>query len=208
MKGRLCLLALLAWCAIFRASALEGFSVEPVSENLAQRMREGGSYPEGCPIPLSDLRYVRVRHWNMEGREMAGELVCNALIADDLRDIFEELYRVHYPIHSVRLIDDFGADDEASMAANNTSAFCYRNVAGTQYLSYHARGLAIDINPKDNPVAKPRVKGGAIPKTPHVINEQDACYKAFHKRGFSWGGHWRRMKDYQHFERRGGRKHT
>ena len=86
-------------------------------------MREGGSYPEGCPIPLSDLRYVRVRHWNMEGREMAGELVCNALIADDLRDIFEELYRVHYPIHSVRLIDDFGADDEASMAANNTSLF-------------------------------------------------------------------------------------
>ena len=208
MKGRLCLLALLAWCAIFRASALEGFSVEPVSENLAQRMREGGSYPEGCPIPLSDLRHVRVRHWNMEGREMAGELVCDALIADDLRDIFEELYRVHYPIHSVRLIDDFGADDEASMAANNTSAFCYRNVAGTQYLSYHARGLAIDINPKDNPVAKPRVKGGPIPQTPHVINEQDACYKAFRKRGFSWGGHWRSMKDYQHFERRGGRKHT
>ena len=97
---------------------------------------------------------------------------------------------------------------EASMAANNTSAFCYRNVAGTQYLSFHARGLAIDINPKDNPVAKPRVKGGAIPKTPHVINEQDVCYKAFRKRGFSWGGHWRRMKDYQHFERRGGRKHT
>ena len=94
------------------------------------------------------------------------------------------------------------------MAANNTSAFCYRNVAGTQYLSYHARGLAIDINPKDNPVAKPRVKGGAIPKIPHVINEQDACYKAFRKRGFSWGGHWRRMRDYQHFERRGGRKHT
>ena len=171
-------------------------------------MREGGSYPEGCPIPLSDLRYVRVRHWNMEGREMAGELVCNVLIADDIRDIFEELYRVRYPIHSVRLIDDFGADDEASMAANNTSAFCYRNVAGTKYLSFHARGLAIDINPKDNPVAKPRVKGGAIPKTPHVINEQDACYKAFRKRGFSWGGHWRRMRDYQHFERRGGRKHT
>lgn len=206
MNGRLSLLTLLAWCATIHICALEGFSVEPVSETLAQRMREGGSYPKGCPIPLSDLRHVRVRHWNMEGREMVGELVCNALIANDLRDIFEELYRAHYPIHSVRLIDDFGANDDASMAANNTSAFCYRNVAGTTYLSYHATGLAIDINPKDNPVAKPRVKGGSIPKTPHVINEQDACYKAFHKRGFTWGGHWRSLKDYQHFERRGGHK--
>lgn len=206
MKGRLYLLALLTWCTIFHVCALEGFSVEPVSKALARRMREGGSYPEDCPIPLSDLRHVRVRHWNMEGHETTGELVCNALIADDLRDIFEELYLAHYPIHSVRLIDDFGADDDASMAANNTSAFCYRNVAGTQSLSCHARGLAIDINPKDNPVAKPRTKGGPIPKTPHVINEQDACYKAFRKRGFTWGGHWRSLKDYQHFERRGGRK--
>lgn len=205
---RLALLTLLVWYAATQLPALEGFSVEAVSESLAARMRRGGSYPEGCPIPLGELRYVRVRHWTEDGRELSGELVCHALIADDLCAIFEELYRVRYPIHSVRLIDDFGADDEASVAANNTSAFCYRTVAGTRVLSFHAKGLAIDINPKDNPVAKPSVRGGAIPNLPHVINERDACYKAFRKRGFSWGGHWHRLKDYQHFERRGGRKNS
>lgn len=218
MKRRLGLIALLVWWAAMGIFALEGveapegverlegFSIEPVSEALAARMRRGGSYPEGCPVPLSELRYVRVRHWNMEGKEMAGELVCNVLIAEDVRDIFEELYRVHYPIHSIRLIDDFGADDSASVAANNTSAFCYRRVAGTRLLSFHAKGLAVDVNPLDNPLVRPKVKGGAIPKVPHVIDERDACYRAFKRRGFSWGGHWRRLKDYQHFERREGQR--
>lgn len=183
------------------ASGREGFAVREIPDEVFLRMKQGGSYPQGCPVKRSELRYLTLRHWNMQGEEKAGELVCNAQIADDLLAIFEELYDAHYPIHSVRLIDDFGADDEASVAANNTSSFCYRKVAGTKTLSRHARGMAIDINPKDNPMVKPKRKGGPIPKVAHTITESDICYKAFRKRGFTWGGHWRTVKDYQHFQR-------
>lgn len=182
-------------------SGREGFAVREIPDEVFLRMKQGGSYPQGCPVKRSQLRYLTLRHWNMQGEEKTGELVCNAQIADDLLAIFEELYDAHYPIHSVRLIDDFGADDEASMAANNTSSFCYRKVAGTKTLSRHARGMAIDINPKDNPMVKPKRKGGPIPKVAHTITESDVCYKAFRKRGFTWGGQWRSMKDYQHFQR-------
>lgn len=182
-------------------SGREGFAVREIPDEVFLRMKQGGSYPQGCPVKRSQLRYLTLRHWNMQGEEKAGELVCNAQIADDLLAIFEELYDAHYPIHSVRLIDDFGADDEASMAANNTSSFCYRKVTGTKTLSRHARGMAIDINPKDNPMVKPKRKGGPIPKVAHTITESDVCYKAFRKRGFTWGGQWRSMKDYQHFQR-------
>lgn len=181
--------------------ASEGFSKEELPEVVVKRMQEGGSYPAGCPVKLSELRYLRVRHWDEKGVERDGELVCNVLIADDLLAIFEELHSVHYPIHSVRLIDDYGADDDASVAANNTSCFCYRVVAGTRTLSHHARGMAIDINPKDNPMVKAEKRGGRIPQVRHVIDENDACYKAFHRRGFTWGGHWRTLKDYQHFQK-------
>ena len=183
------------------ASGREGFAVREIPDEVFLRMKQGGSYPQGCPVKRSELRYLTLRHWNMQGEEKAGELVCNAQIADDLLAIFEELYDAHYPIHSVRLIDDFGADDEASVEANNTSSFCYRKVAGTKTLSRHARGMAIDINPKDNPMVKAKRKGGPIPKVAHTITESDICYKAFRKRGFTWGGHWRTVKDYQHFQR-------
>lgn len=183
------------------AGAREGFAVKEIPDEVMQRMQRGGSYPKGCPVKRSQLRYLTLRHWNMQGEEKDGELVCNAQIADDMLAIFEELYDAHYPIHSVRLIDDFGADDNASVAANNTSSFCYRTVAGTKTLSHHARGMAIDINPKDNPLVRPARKGGPIPKVAHTITESDICYKAFRKRGFTWGGHWRTLKDYQHFQR-------
>ena len=179
----------------------EGFAVEEISDELLLRMQRGGSYPQGCPVKRSELRHLTLRHWDNTGVERTGELVCNVAIAKDLLDIFVELYDAHYPIHSVRLIDDFGANDEASMDANNTSAFCYRTVAGTKTLSRHAKGMAIDINPKDNPMVKPLRKGGHIPRVHHTITEHDVCYKAFRKRGFEWGGHWRSVKDYQHFQR-------
>ena len=190
----------------------EGFSYEAVPEAIRTRMR-GASYPEGCPVPWEELRYARVRHRGFDSQDHEGELVVNRRIADVVLSVFQELYEAGYPIERMRLIDDYGADDEASMADNNSSCFCYRPIAGTDRLSYHAQGLALDINPLYNPA----VAAGSIQPavgapyandrdaSPYCIAEDDLCYQVMTRHGFSWGGAWRSKKDYQHFEWTGDR---
>jgi hypothetical protein len=143
-----------------------------------------------------------------------GELICHKDIADDLLTIFQELYKAAYPIERMVLIDEFDADDEASMRANNTSAFNFRRASGMQRLSSHSTGKAIDINPLYNPLVKerggrtlfyPSNAGAYIDRTkyfPYKIEKGDLCYRLFKKYGFSWGGDWKSSKDYQHFEKR------
>ncbi len=186
-----------------------GFAVEAVSDAVFARMR-GKSYRKGCPVARKDLRHLRLRYVDFEGRVRSGELVCHKAIAADLLSIFRRLYAARYPIGSVRLIDDYGADDHRSMAANNTSSFCHRPVAGSTRLSRHAYGRAVDINPLYNPHVTRRGRVNPPEGRPfadrtrrfaHKISHNDLCYKLFRAYGFSWGGDWRSSKDYQHFER-------
>lgn len=172
------------------------------------------SYPQGCEVLRSDLRYLELSYVDFEGHEHVGQMVCNRHIADDLLYIFRRLYEARYPIASMRLIDDYGADDARSMAANNTSCFCYRRVAGSTALSKHSRGMAVDVNPLYNPCVYVR-SGRVLPPEgrtyahgrdrrkdiPGKIDVTDLCYRLFVSRGFRWGGAWRSLKDYQHFEK-------
>ena len=170
---------------------------------------KGVSYPEGAGIQLSELSYLQLSYIDFEGREQTGEMVCNRAVAEDVLAIFRALYQARYPIRSIRLIDDFGGDDDASMAADNTSCFNYRTKTGQRSLSKHALGLAIDINPLENPYVRgTAVKpAGAEPFAdrskvfPHKIDKEDLCYKLFREHGFAWGGAWRSVRDYQHFEK-------
>lgn len=192
------------------------FYYEPLSDSLKERIT-GISYPAedkgNLGISYEELRYVHILHYNFDGISTEGELICNAYIADDLLDIFYELHRNEYQIESVRLIDEYNGDDTASMEANNTSCFNYRVVDGTTNLSKHARGLALDINPFYNPyVTYPngsiRISPvGSEPYAdrsadfPYKIDENDLCYKLFTEHGFTWGGNWNSLKDYQHFQK-------
>ena len=184
------------------------FEVVPIPPAVEARMR-GSSYPEGAVIKLDDLRYLKLSYIDFEGRPQVGEMVCNKAIADDLVTIFRDLYEARYPIKSIRLIDDFGGDDDASMAADNTSCFNYRKKVGVRELSKHALGLAVDINPFENPYVRPSRIRPADAKAfadrtkdfPHKIDKEDLCYKLFRAHGFSWGGTWRSVQDYQHFEK-------
>lgn len=177
----------------------------------------GKSYPDtDKPLQISyeELEYVHVLHYDFEGQVQEGELICNQAIAQDLTVIFKELYDNQYPIEKIRLIDAYDADDDASMEDNNTSCFNYRAVAGKTTLSNHSYGLAIDINPFYNPYV--RTKDGETlvsPENamlyadrstdfPHKIDENDLCCQLFVKHGFTWGGNWNSVKDYQHFEKR------
>lgn len=182
----------------------DGFSVSPIPDAVFARM-QGKSYPKNCKTSRSDLRYLTVLYTDEKGVTQHGELICNKAIASDLLSIFRELYRQHYPIHSVRLIDEFDGDDERSMEANNTSCFNYRQTY-TGGLSKHAKGMAIDINPLWNPCIhiSDKAAGTIEPKNAkreHKIDKNDLCYKLFVKHGFRWGGAWRSLKDYQHFDK-------
>ena len=185
------------------------FTSSPIDSTVFARM-SGRSYKDGCPVAVGDLRYLKVLHRDLSGRTLVGEMVVNQSIAEDLLEIFRALYDASYPIERMRLVDDYDADDETSMQANNTSCFNYRNVASTNILSKHAFGMAVDINPLQNPC----VRGARIrPSTatdyvdrskdfPHKIDRNDFCREVFLSFGFQWGGDWLHTKDYQHFEKR------
>ncbi len=186
---------------------------------LTEELKEyitGKSYPDTTePIQISydALAYVHILHYDFAGQVQEGELICNQAIAQDLVDIFYALYEHQYAIEKVRLIDEYNADDELSMADNNTSCFNYRTVPGRTKLSNHSYGYAIDINPLYNPYV--RTKNGIeqiSPENgivyadrnvdfPHKIDKEDLCYKLFVEHGFQWGGAWNSSKDYQHFEK-------
>ncbi|MBQ8713244.1 MAG: M15 family metallopeptidase [Prevotella sp.] len=206
------ILSIIVWLSAMTVSA-QTFSVDTISDAVFQRMW-GKSYKKNCTVARSELRYLRLSHYDGQGREHIGEMVCNKKIANDIKDIFQELYKHRYPIGRMQLIDDYDADDERSMQDNNTSCFNYRAVAGTNKLSKHSQGLAIDINPLYNPCVRRRKDGSVLiqPSTAHryanrskklpcTIDKEDLCYQLFIKHGFTWGGSWRTVKDYQHFER-------
>ena len=190
------------------------FSVEAIPDSIF-RLMQGRSYTAGCTIPRSELRYLRLSHFDAEGQEHVGEMVCHRRIAKDVCDIFRALYQARYPVERMQLIDRYEADDERSMQANNTSAFNFRRVAHTRNLSKHALGMAVDINPLYNPHCKRLSSGRTVTEPPqglpyshrsrsfpYKIEEGDACHRLFVRHGFIWGGSWRKSKDYQHFERR------
>jgi len=180
-------------------------SVGPITVELAERMIPS-SWHRGCPVPLEALRHVTVSHLTFEGTVEIGELVVHADVADDVVEVFAALYTARYPVRSMRLVDDFGGDDNASMAADNTSAFNCRAITGGAAWSEHAYGRAIDLNPVENPyvlgdhVAPPAGRAFADrPDAPGVILADDVVVRAFAVAGWQWGGYWDRPVDYQHF---------
>lgn len=201
-----------------RIEVADSFYYEPLADPLREYIT-GISYPaDAAPSSLAvtyeDLCYVHVLHYDFQGKISQGELICNKAIASDLTEIFYELYLHEYPIEKIRLIDEYAGDDTASMEDNNTSCFNYRTVAGSTSLSKHSLGLAIDINPLYNPYVTYNQDGSAniapVSGTPYAdrtsdflykITENDICWQLFTDHGFTWGGSWNSVKDYQHFQK-------
>jgi hypothetical protein len=188
------------------------FAAEPIPDGVWALM-QGKTFKENPYIGRDDLRHVRALHWDYDNQMHVGEMVCNVQIADCVTGILRQLFDAKYPIQRMLLPDVYDADDETQMRDNNSSCFCYRNIAGSTNLSKHARGLAIDINTLYNPYFKVRDDGTLFiqPATaeaycnrdwdfPYKIDHDDLCFKLFTEAGFEWGGDWTTRKDYQHFE--------
>ena len=188
------------------------FVICQIDDKTFARMR-GKSYKAECTIPRSELRYIKALHVTQDGAILMGEMVVNRAIAQDVVTILRRLYEEKYPIERMVLVDEYNADDELSMRANNSSAFNYRHTPGGTRLSAHSRGMAVDINPLYNPYVKQypdRVyvapatatkyvnRNGAFP---YKIERNDICCRLFLQYGFEWGGDYKSIKDYQHFEK-------
>ncbi len=178
----------------------------------------GKSYQDNPHVGLDDLRYLKLLHYNFNHELQVGELIVAADLQSDFIGIFTELFQAEYEIQSMYLPDRYWSGDptttdSASIDVNNTSCFMYRPATGSGNLSKHAYGHAIDINPQQNPyvsytsgspVWSHENANDYIDRTtglPHVITEDDICYQIFIKYGFTWGGAWTNIKDYQHFQK-------
>jgi hypothetical protein len=170
------------------------------------------SWRAGCPVGLEDLRLLTLPHWDDAGRSATGELVVHADVADAVVEAFRRLYENGFPIARMELVDVYQGDDDASMRANNTSAFNCREIDGRPGTwSQHSYGRAIDVNPLVNPW----VRGSQVDPpegapyadrsvpVPGGIYAGDSTVAAFAAIGWKWGGNWSTSKDYQHFSANG-----
>lgn len=196
--------------AVSPASADDGYraSIRAITAAGAKAMT-GVSWRRGCPVRISDLRRVELTHWGFDGNRHRGELIVHKDVAVSVVAVFHTLYSLRFPVRKMHSVDRFGADDNASMAADNTSAFNCRPITGsTTGFSVHSYGRAIDLNPLENPYVKGRTvlppAGRAftnrVTVRPGMIRRGDRVRKAFTEHGFAWGGDWKSLKDYQHFE--------
>jgi hypothetical protein len=190
------------------------YQISPITSTIKERMIKANSWRRTCPVHLVDLRYINVNHLDFNGKTVSGEIIVHKDIADEVVNIFAELYEINYPIKQMHLVADFKANDWQSIEADNTSAFNCRPVTGNKKKwSKHAYGKAIAINPIENPYVsrKGHISHKAswkYKKRRHrkntyadraVLLKHDKATKIFKKYGWTWGGDWRTVKDYQHF---------
>ncbi|HEU0191194.1 MAG TPA: M15 family metallopeptidase [Mycobacterium sp.] len=172
----------------------------------------GASWHKGCPIGADRLRRIGVDYLGFDAQPHRGELIVNVELVQQVIGIFEQLYRIGFPIEKMRTVEHYpGARDELSMADDNTSAFNCREIPGSGHWSKHAYGRAIDVNPRLNPSiggaaglqpANAQVYTDRHRIDPGLLHADDPAVRTFTDRGWHWGGYWRSPVDYQHFERR------
>ena len=184
------------------------------SVSLVTRAELPHSWRSGCPVAPSALRRVRLSHWGFDGRVHTGALVVNENAVRDVVVVFRRLYGARFPVRRMRPIDAYGGDDERSLAADNTAGFNCRYAVdpGPRRWSTHAYGLAIDVNPVENPYLEggrvhPRVGRAYLDRSrfrPGMAVRGRMLVRAFAAVGWQWGGRWRGTPDYQHFSSTGG----
>ena len=168
------------------------------------------SYRAGCPVPPPELRLVRLRYWGFDRQAHVGALVVNRAVVSAVIEVFSRLYAERFPIRRMEPIDVYQGNDEASMAADNTSGFnCrYAVATGPPRWSAHAYGEAIDVNPVENPyvesngVVDPPAGAAWLDRSNHrpgMAFPGSALNDAFDAAHWGWGGAWGSNPDYQHF---------
>jgi hypothetical protein len=182
--------------------------VEPVPEPVLRR----STWEAACPVDAADLRWVRVTFWGFDDRRHTGELLVNAQVADDVVEVFQALWQARFPLEEMRITRQAELDAPPTGDGNNTGAFVCRPVTGGSSYSQHAYGLAIDVNPFQNPYVRgdlvlPELATAYLDRdrrAPGMVREGGPVVRAFAEIGWEWGGAYRTLKDWQHFSLTGG----
>jgi hypothetical protein len=209
MRSFVCVCCVVSLLCIGYACKNRGDIHYPIPSQVIDQMKLY-SWRAGCPVPVKDLAYLRIPYWGFNGQPREGEMIVHKDVAREVASLFKTFHARKFPIEKMQLIDSYKGSDDASMNDNNTSAFNCRSVTGKpgEY-SRHSYGKAIDINPLTNPYVK---NTHVLPKagakytdrtTSHqgMIKKADLVYRAFVDKGWQWGGNWKSLKDYQHFEK-------
>ena len=191
-------------------SILFSFSAQSSNDTIIDANFSRAEVFSGKIIPrkvIKNQRLIKIFYYGFDNKIHQGQLVCNYLFANQLKSIFDKLLKDKFPIYSVIPIHKFNWSDSESMKANNTSCFNFRKSQNGQR-SEHVKGLALDINPLQNPYYSGNSK--IYPKgASYNINEKGTIVKGsniikyFQKVGWGWGGNWKYSKDYQHFSSNG-----
>jgi len=209
-----CLLMLAAaTTAAARPSSSLRFSatVSPIDSQLRAEMT-GVSWHAGCPVSLDDLRLVTLTYWGFDAKAHTGELVVNSDATAAIVKVFRRLFREHFPIRRMELVDNFHGSDFDSIEADNTSSFNCRPATGSTSWSEHAYGRAIDVNPIENPYVYASGTTSHTASRPYLDRswhrpgmafDGGALVTAFASVGWGWGGHWSGDRDFQHFSATG-----
>lgn len=184
-------------------------TIGPVTDAIRQRM--GETWSPQCPVALADLRHLTVSFRGFDDAAHTGELVVAASEAEKVASVFEALYAADFPIEEMRLPTTADLDAPPTGDGNNTAALVCRAARGTTTWSAHAYGLAIDVNPFLNPYSKggvvlPERASAYLDRTrtqPGIIHAGDLVVREFARIGWTWGGSWSSLKDYQHFSATG-----
>jgi hypothetical protein len=166
---------------------------------------------EGCPVTVDELRYLTVTHLGFDGELHTGEILVNAAVAEDVVEVFARLFEAGFPIEQMRVTRLDEVDDHPTGDFNETGSFVCRPAVGSENWSYHAYGLAIDVNPFHNPYHKgdlviPELASAYTDREQRrvgMIYDGDVVTEAFADIGWEWGGHWNTLKDWMHFSQTG-----
>lgn len=188
------------------------FKILEIPDIIESSMKSNGIWRKECPVSLDNLRLLEVTHYDFNGRLQNGQIIVHYKIADNVVAIFRELLAVKFPIHKVCLMDAYGGDDELSMKDNNSSAFVFRNIPGSDTISMHSYGLAVDINPVQNPYVTIDAKSNEFNVYPQegglFLNRHnqrpgmlEPIVHIFKSNSLDiWGGEWNSPIDYHHFQ--------
>jgi len=183
-------------------------SIEEIPPEVLAR----SSWAQECPVAVDELRYLTVSHFGFDGETHTGEIIVNTGVAEDVVEVFRQLYEARFPIEQMRVTRLEEVDDHPTGDFNETGSFVCRPAVGSTNWSYHAYGLAIDVNPFHNPYVKgdlviPELASAYVDRDDvrtGMIFRGDVVTEAFADIGWEWGGDWSSLKDWMHFSATGG----
>ncbi|WP_235561987.1 M15 family metallopeptidase [Marmoricola sp. Leaf446] len=187
-----------------------GFASRVVSPT-PQRVVRRSTWRPGCPVGPADLAWVRLTFRGFDGERHTGELLVAARVAEDLVGVFRRLWEARFPMEELRITRRDELDAPPTGDGNTTGALACRPVRGSSVTSQHALGLAVDVNPFQNPYRRgddvlPELASAYLDRDrvrPGVITPDGPVVAAFAAIGWEWGGDWRTLEDYQHFSENG-----